>query len=147
MERVTTLSRELFSEKVKCVSIGCLSQSMVDFIVSQKPELNTILCANKDILFWSDRISHTELHRDDFISDIEFENCFADIPKIISAPDYISVHSKDGSISFIKNYSSHVSVAIKFSPNGNMAYRTMYPITDAQLTHYLDKGFAWKYNA
>lgn len=72
-------------------------------------------------------------------------NCFADIPKIIAEPDYISVHPKDKSISFIKNYSGHVSVAVRIAPNGNMAYRTMYPITDAQLSHYIAKGFAWKY--
>ncbi len=145
MNHVTSLEPNPFSDTIKCVSIGRLSPEMVDFIVSRKPEYENRLSSNKDILFWADRISHTELHKNDFMSDIEFETCFADIPDIVSDPDYISVHPKDNSISFIKDYSGHVSVAIRVSITGNMAYRTMYPITDAQLTHYIDSGFAWKY--
>lgn len=145
MRRVTILNADIFSESVRCVSIGRLSPDMVSFIISKKPELKDILQSDKDIIFWADRIEHTELHRNDFMSDVEYDNCFADIPKIIAEPDYISVHPKDKSISFIKNYSGHVSVAVRIAPNGNMAYRTMYPITDAQLSHYIAKGFAWKY--
>lgn len=145
MRRVTILSADIFSESVRCVSIGRLSPDMISFIISKKPELKDILQYDKDIIFWADRIEHTELHRNDFMSDVEYDNCFADIPKIIAEPDYISVHPKDKSISFIKNYSAHVSVAVRIAPNGNMAYRTMYPITDAQLSHYIEKGFAWEY--
>ena len=76
---------------------------------------------------------HTELHKDDFFSDNEFYNCLERIPFIISNPDYISVHKKDNSISFIKDFSAHVSVAIRISSSGSLSYRTMYPITDAQL--------------
>lgn len=145
MKIVTTLSRELLSDETKCVSVGRLPQHMIDFIESKKPDLHGVLSPNQDILFWSDRIKHTEQHKDDFISDIEFETCFSEIPSIISHPDYISVHPKDNSISFIKNYSGHVSVAVRISPNGNMAYRTMYPLMDAQLTNYISKNRAWKY--
>lgn len=146
MKCVTVLTPEIFSGKVKCVSLGHLSQKAVDFITTKCPELATTLSADKDILFWSDRIGHTELHRNDFMSDNEFDTCFSEIPSIISQPDYISVHPKDKSISFIRTYSSHVSVAIRIAPSGNMAYRTMYPITDAQLSHYIRKGLAWKYS-
>lgn len=145
MKQVSILDPNIFSESLHCVSIGRLSSDMIAFIVDKKPEWSNILQADKDILFWSDRIKHTELHRNDFISDIEYENCFSDIPNIISSPDYISIHPKDSRISFIKNYSGHVSVAVRISSKGQMAYRTMYPITDAQLTHYIDRGFAWRY--
>lgn len=144
-KQVSILDPNIFSESLRCVSIGRLSSDMISFIIDKKPELSKVLRADMDILFWADRIEHTELHRDDFILDIEYENCFADIPNIIASPDYISIHPKDSSISFIKNYSDHISVAIRISPNGKMAYRTMYPITDAQLTHYIDRGFAWPY--
>lgn len=145
MRTVEKLDPNIFNNDTKFVSIGRLSDKMIDFIAEKQPKYKELLSSNTDILFWSDRVKHTELHRDDFISDIEFENCFADIPDIIQNPDYISVHPKDNSISFIRNYSGHVSVAVKVSPNGNMAYRTMYPITDAQLTNYIDKNRAWKW--
>lgn len=145
MKYVRHLKPDLFSDTIKCVSIGRLPQTMIDFIVDKRPEYKNKLFTNNDILFWKDRIVHTELHKNDFMSDIEFETCFEDIPDIIANPDYISVHPKDGSISFIRDYLGHVSVAIKISSTGSMAFRTMYPITDAQLAHYMKKGFAWKY--
>ena len=71
---------------------------------------------------------------------------FEDIPDIIHAPDYISIHPKKNSISFIKDYSQHVSVAVRISLDGKLSYRTMYPITDAQLQNYLNIGRAKRYN-
>ena len=105
--------------------------------------MSGVLSPDADILFWKDRIKHTELHKADFISDNEFYNCLEQIPSIIACPDYLSVHPKDNSISFIKNFSSHISVAIRVSATGTLSYRTMYPIMDAQLTNYIDKGRAW----
>lgn len=145
MKTVTTLSTKVFSEKNKFVSLGCLSQKMIDFIISKQPEYKTLLKPNTNILFWEDRIKHIELHRNDFFSDREFEACFSEIPNIISNPDYISVHLKDKSISFIKDFSSHISVAIRISSRGGMAFRTMYPITDAQLSNYISKNRAWEW--
>lgn len=145
MINVQKLDFNIFNNDTKFVSLGRLPKNMIKFIISKQPRYKNLLSPNTDILFWSDRVKHTELHRNDFISDIEFESCFSDIPDIIQNPDYISIHPKDNSISFIRNYSGHVSVAVKVSPNGNMAYRTMYPITDAQLTNYIDKNRAWEW--
>lgn len=145
MKTVSILKLSDFDEENKFVSLGKLSQDMIDFIVKKRPEYKNILSCDKDILFWKDRIAHTELHRDDFLSDMEYEKCFSEIPSIISEPNYISIHPKNGSISFIKEYSGHISVAVRISPDGKMAYRTMYPVMDAQLTHYIDEGHAWKY--
>ena len=35
--------------------------------------------------------------------------------EIIHNPDYLSIHPKDNSISFIKDFSAHVSVAVRVS--------------------------------
>lgn len=146
MITVKELRADIFEEKISFVSLGRLSHRMVEFIISKRPDLKEILSPDRDILFWKDRISHTERHKKDFISENEFMRCFKEIPKIIHCPDYISVHPKDNSISFIKDLSMHVSVAVKISSDGKMSYRTMYPLMDAQLSHYIDLGHAWKYD-
>lgn len=74
-------------------------------------------------------------------------NCLEQIPSIIANPDYLSVHPKDSSISFIKNFSSHVSVAIRISATGTLSFRIIYPLMDAQLSNYIDNGRAWAWNA
>lgn len=146
MKEVQKLNADIFNTETPFVSIGKLPVNMIDFITQHRPQLKGILSPEKDILFWKDRIAHTERHRKDFFTDYEYEQCFESIPDIIQSPDYISVHPKDNSISFIKDFSAHVSVAVRISADGKMSYRTMYPLMDAQLTHYIDTGFAWKYN-
>lgn len=66
-------------------------------------------------------------------------------PDIIYRPDYIGIHPKKKSISFIRDYTSnHINVAIRVTISGGLAYRTMYPLMDATLTHYIDTKHAWK---
>ena len=60
-----------------------------------------MLSADTDILFWKDRIKHTERHRKDFVSDEEYELCFEQIPDIIQNPEFISIHPNKDSISFM----------------------------------------------
>lgn len=141
-----TLDISNFEKGTGCISLGRLTLDIVTFLTEKAPHLSKILNSDTDILFWKDRIRHTELHKNDFISDNEFYHCLEQIPSIIENPDYLSIHPKDNSISFIKNFSSHVSVAIRISVSGALSYRTMYPITDAQLTNYIDKGRAWEWN-
>lgn len=140
------LDISVFKGGKNCISLGKIDSEIVTFLLEKCPHLSGVLNSDTDILFWKDRVKHTELHKSDFISDNEFYNCFEQIPFIIANPDYLSVHPKDSSISFIKNYSSHVSVAIRISTTGALSYRTMYPIMDAQLTNYIDKGRAWIWN-
>ena len=71
--------------------------------------------------------------------------CLESIPEILQTPDYISVRTKDNSISFIKDFDQHISVAIRITVDGKLSYRTMYPLMDAQLTNYLDKNMAWQF--
>ena len=131
-----------FSNK-NFISLGKLSPGVVDFLLEKSPNLSGILSCEKEILFWKDRLKHTELHKNDFFSDNEFYLCLEEIPSIIHNPDYLSIHPKDNSISFIKDYSGHVSVAVRVSATGQLSYRTMYPITDAQLTNYISNNRAW----
>ena len=139
------LDINIFSGNVKCVSLGKLTSEIVDFITDKHPLYTNILSANQDILFWKNRISHTERHKDDFFSDAQYLKCFESIPEILRCPDYISVHPKDNSISFIKDFSQHISVAIRISSAGKLSYRTMYPIMDAQLMNYIDRNRAWPF--
>ncbi len=126
-----------------CISIGIIRSEFVDFFNTHG--LNGILKHDTPITFWKDRVEHTDKHKDEFSSDIMYQICFEEIPQIIYHPDYIGIHQKEKSISFIRNYTSnHVNVAIRVTVNGNLAYRTMYPLIDATLTHYMDTFHAWK---
>nr|DAF88923.1 MAG TPA: nuclease [Siphoviridae sp. ctoyo6] len=143
---INSLDISAFENGKKFISLGKIRPEIVSFLIEKEPSLSGQLNSETEILFWKDRLRHTELHKDDFFSDNEFYNCLERIPFIISNPDYISVHKKDNSISFIKDFSAHVSVAIRISSSGSLSYRTMYPITDAQLNNYISKGSSWKWN-
>ena len=145
MNPITTLTPELFIENLNCVSLGTIPKAQIDLIEAKYPNYTGQINPNTDIIFWKDRIKHVNEHKNDFISDIAFQNSFENIPNIIQYPDYIGVHPKDNSIIYIKELSAHVSVAIRISPNGGLVFRTMYPITDAQLQHYISKDRIWKW--
>lgn len=90
------------------------------------PEFTDILSCDEEILFWKDRIKHTQLHKKDFVSDEEYELRFEQIPDIIRNPEFISIHPNKDSISFICRFTDNVSVAVRLSTNGGLAYHTMY---------------------
>jgi len=108
------------------------------------PEFSDILSGDEEILFWKDRIKHTELHRKDFVSNEEYELCFEQIPAIIRNPEYISIHPNKDSISFICRFTDNISVAVRLSSSGGLSYRTMYPLRESQLNSYIKQGRAWK---
>lgn len=107
------------------VSIGRIRPEIIDSIVERYPEFKDILSPETDIVFWKDRIKHTERHKKDFSSEEEYERCFHNIPVIIDKPDFISIHSNRDSISFIRKFSENVSVAVRLSSDGKLAYRTI----------------------
>ncbi len=129
--------------KEKCVSIGNIPKEIADFIQSQKPELT--INTTSQIVFWDNRIAHTEDHKDDFLSDKMYEECFRKIPSFIREPDFISVKKDNSSISFIKRLSQDISVVVRITNRGTYSYRTMYPLMSAQLDKYLMDGTAWEY--
>lgn len=116
----------------------------MDSILERFPEFADRLSSDADILFWRDRIRHTERHRKDFVSEEEYELCFSKIPSIIQDPDYVSIHPNKNSISFIRKFSDNVSVAVRLSMDGRLAYRTMYPLRESQLKNYISQRRAWK---
>ena len=116
----------------------------MDSILERFPEFADRLSSGTDILFWRDRIKHTERHRQDFISNEEYELCFEQIPSIIQNPDYVSIHPNKDSISFICRFTDNVSVAVRLSMDGKLAYRTMYPLRESQLKNYIAQGEGWK---
>ncbi|MBA2215206.1 PBECR3 domain-containing polyvalent protein [Sellimonas intestinalis] len=144
IKEVTTLSTDLFDDGLKFVSIGRIRQDIIDSIIEKYPEFTDILSADTEILFWKDRVKHTERHRKDFVSNEEYELCFEQIPVIIQNPEFISIHPNKDSISFICRFTDHISVAVRLSTDGRLAYRTMYPLRESQLYNYIKQGRAWK---
>ena len=142
MNSYTQLSVEKIL-KEKCVSIGTIPKEIADFIESKKPELH--IDTTLQIAFWDNRIAHTEDHKDDFMSDIMYEECFKTIPDFIRKPDVISIKKDNSSISFIKRMSQDISVVVRITNKGTYSYRTMYPLMSAQLDKYLKDGTAWEY--
>ena len=67
------------------------------------------------------------------------------IPEIIDKPDYLGVRKNDFSIQFIKRYSDNMLVAVRRGNKGKLLLRTMYTITESQLSNYLRKGSAWEF--
>jgi hypothetical protein len=138
---------ELSVEKIlkeKCVSVGKISKEVADFIEAKKPDLH--IDTTVDIVFWDNRIAHTEDHKNDFMSDATYENCFKTIPDFIQNPDVISVKKDNSSISFIKRLSQDICVVVRINNRGVYSYRTMYPLMSAQLDKYLAEGTAWVYS-
>ena len=129
---------------MKYVSVGHIPQYIVNSILEKFPEFEAQLSSDTDILFWKDRIKNTERHKKDFASEKEYELCFEQIPDIIQHPDFISIHPNKDSISFICRFTDHVSVAVRLSTDGKLAYRTMYPLRESQLLNYIKQGRAWK---
>jgi hypothetical protein len=126
------------------VSIGRIRPEIINSVVERYPEFKAILSSDTDIIFWKDRIKHTERHKKDFSSEEDYEMCFKNIPAIIDHPDFVSVHSSRDSISFIRKFSENVSVAVRLSSDGKLAYRTMYPLKNSQLNNYVKQGRAWE---
>ena len=69
----------MFDDGLKFVSIGRIRQDIIDSIIEKYPEFTDILSADTEILFWKDRVKHTERHRKDFVSNEEYELCFEQI--------------------------------------------------------------------
>ena len=125
------------------VNIGYIRDEFVGFINSTEL-LDVELKKNLHVLFYENRLAHIDAHKDDFISDNEYNKCLEMIPEIINHPDYLSIHPNRKSISFIKDFDSHTNVAVRVNSKGQLSLRTMYSLVDAMLTHYLEKNFAWK---
>ena len=132
---------ELFEQlDIKCTSVGELDAQKVAFLEENFPDLSGKI-KNRTILLWKDRIEHIKKHSFDK-SGIPADEMCALIPEIINNPDYLGVRKKDLSIQFIKRYSDSILVAVRMDGKGRLLFRTMYTITESQLSDYLKKGSA-----
>ena len=136
------LREELFNDRLSYVSLGHIHPDVVNSIIEKYPEFADILSPNTDILFWKDRVKHTERHKKDFATEEEYQLCFEQIPDIIQHPEFISIHPNKDSISFICRFTDRV--AVRVSTDGRLSYRTMYPLRESQLLNYIKQGRAWK---
>lgn len=66
MKQVKKLDKELFDSNTKFVSIGTLNEDKIAFISDIDSDIAKKLRPSSDILFWENRIKHTERHKDDF---------------------------------------------------------------------------------
>lgn len=89
MQHKDKIEIAIFDEQ-DCISVGVIRKEFVDFFNTHG--LNDKLKYDSPIVFWKDRIEHTDKHKDDFSSDTIYQVCFEEIPKIIYQPDYISIH-------------------------------------------------------
>ena len=144
IKRVSKLNTDIFENGLSYVSIGKIRPDIVESILNKYPEFTDTLSCHEEVLFWKNRIKHTERHRKDFVSTEEYELCFEQIPDIIRNPEYISIHPNKESISFICRFTEHISVAVRLSTDGRLSYRTMYPLRESQLNNYIKQGRAWK---
>lgn len=139
------LDINIFDDNCRCVSIGYLDKTKVDFLKDKIPELKEVLKEN-DIMLWSDRIEYTDKHKGNFFNAEDYYSCLENIPIIIKFPDYIGINPTDSSLQFIKRYGRNILLAVRFTTNGKLSYRTLYPITDSQLHDYIRKNRAWEYS-
>ncbi len=72
----------------------------MDSIVKRFPEFADRLSSDTDILFWRDRIRHTERHRKDFMSEEEYESFYRDKFFDYTKPLRVIHSSAEGSVSF-----------------------------------------------
>lgn len=114
------------------VKIGELTQEVIDLLSIQRKPCN--------IVMWSERLKHTEKHKINFKTEEEYNEAIKNIPNIIREPDYVGLHPTDNSIQYIKQINKLMLIGIRMKPEGEISYRTAYPITESQLKDYIRKG-------
>lgn len=135
---------ELFEQlDIKCTSVGELDSDKVAFLQKHCPDLFSQI-KGRTIIMWKDRVEHLKKHGYE-TTNMSVEDMCSLIPEIIEKPDYLGVRKKDMSIQFIKRYSDNMLVAVRMDSKGKLLFRTMYTITDSQLSDYLRKGSAWEF--
>lgn len=137
------ISSAFFKENKKCTSVGELDKAKIAFLKEKCPELLEKI-NSRTIIMWKDRIDHIKKHTYDS-SNLSIEEMCEIIPEIIDKPDYLGVRKKDLSIQFIKRYYNNILVAVRMDSGGRLLFRTMYTITESQLSNYLNKDRAWEF--
>ena len=125
--------KELNSSKSKNIKIGELSENVIKLLNLDLPP--------QDISVWSTRIlEHCEKHKEEYSSSAAFYEAIANIPLILSEPDYIGIH-KNGNIQYIKKLNDISLLGIKIlKGNNGLLFRTIFPITQDKLNYLVKKG-------
>ncbi len=119
--------------KSKNIKIGELSEEVINLLdLDLKPQ---------NINIWSTRIEeHCEKHKDEYSSPSAYNQAITSIPLIIKNPDYIGLH-KNGNIQYIKKLNDISLVGIQIiKGNGNLLFRTIFPITEDKLNYSIKNG-------
>lgn len=131
-------------EQTNCITVGSLDSEKISFIKKNCPQIFKKI-KNYSIIMWKDRIEHLSKHSYD-ASRLPIDELVNLIPDIINNPDYIGYREKDSSLQFIKEFENNILVAVRADGKGKLAFRTMYTITAGQLSDYINKDRAWKFN-
>lgn len=124
---------KLSKAKSKNIKIGELSKEVIDILdLDLKPQ---------NINIWSTRIEeHCEKHKDEYSSPSAYNQAIKSIPLILSHPDYVGLH-KNGNIQYVKKLDDISLIGIQIiKGNGNLLFRTIFPITEDKLNYYVKKG-------
>lgn len=111
--------------------IGYISQSIIEI-------LNLKLQSNTPIWIGESNIEHIK-NRHPY----EYDKYYKDISLIISAPDYVGLNPKDGSILFVKLYKTneeYIRVAVKVTSSGKCFAKTLHLLSTCNAERYLEKG-------
>jgi hypothetical protein len=118
------------------IKIGILTKEVIDLLGLNRNECSIIL--------WEDRFHYIEKHKSDFKNEEDFYKHISQIPDIIENPDYVGKHPGKNSIEYIKKIDELMIVAVRIKETGNLAFRSAYPLTENQLSEYLNSGTVMK---
>ena len=137
MNNITSFKPNNTTNIPKKIKIGELTQNVINLLnIDRKP------C---NIVMWSERLKHTEKHKINFKTENDYNEMIKNIPNIIKNPDYIGLRESDNSLQYIKHINKLILVAVRLKLEGEIGYRTAYPITESQLKDYIKKGRIKKY--
>ena len=88
----------------------------------------------KVIVLYSDRYTHIERHKNEFIDEESYNNALNSLEKIISNPDYVYVDLRKNGLEFYKKIDENVCVAIRIDNRSNeLKIKSMYPVTQSKI--------------
>lgn len=132
MDENNELDLDFYKSGKNRIKIGELTQDIIDLLNIERKPCN--------IVMWAERLKYTEKHKINFKTEEEYYEAIRNIPNIIKNPDYVGLHPTDNSIQYIKQINKLMLVGIRIRPEGEISYRTAYPITESQLKDYIKKG-------
>ena len=117
--------------------VGLLCQRVIDLLgLSSMTEGQSILLGESNIAHMVSR------HPVDYALYGEY------IPLNLSAPDYVALNVKDGSIEYVKEVqvnSVYVKVAVRVSARGQLFARSVYRLNTNRVLNFIEKGTLKRY--